>query len=138
MKNKQIILFDGVCNLCNTSVQFVLKHEKQNSLYFSSLQSDFSQQFIKEKKLQHKYLDTILFINADGEVFMKTKAIAKIAKHLKFPFNLISILDVFPATFCKYSFDFVYDFIASNRYKMLGKKEVCYIPDKKLQDRFLD
>lgn len=137
MKNKQIILFDGVCNLCNLSIQFVLKNEKEELLKFSSLQSDFSQDFIKANKLNYKYLETLILIEGD-QVFFKSKAIFKIAKYLKFPFNLLGYFNFLPIFFHDFFLDYLYNIISTNRYKLFGKKDNCYFPEKNLAHRFID
>lgn len=133
MKNKSIILFDGVCNLCNFSVQFVLKHEKENTLFFSSLQSNFGQQFLKENQFDAQDLKTIIFVN-EGKVYKKSKAIFQIAKFLKFPFNILQYLHFIPTIIS----DFFYNIISKNRYKLFGKSETCHIPSKDLSNRFIN
>lgn len=133
MKDKSIILFDGVCNLCNRSVQYILKHEKDETLRFSSLQSDYGQKFLNENNLNSNDLKTIIFI-VNNKVFRKSKAVILISSYLKFPYNFLRILNFLPI----FLLDFVYNLISVNRYKIFGKKDSCLIPDKDIKDRFID
>jgi len=131
MNNQKIILFDGVCNLCNTSIQFVLKHEKNNTLKFASLQSDFAQKLLQKNNLKLENFDTILYVEKE-QIFSKSKAVFKIAKELKFPFSFIRYFNFLPNFFI----DYFYDIISKNRYRWFGKKEICFIPDKNISNRF--
>ena len=130
--NNSIILFDGVCNLCNYSVQFILKHEKNQDIKFASLQSDFGQQFIEENKLSKTKYDSIILIE-NNNFYSKSEAALKIAKYLKFPFNLATIFKILPTFFR----DYIYDYIANNRYKWFGKKATCFLPTNDILARFI-
>lgn len=133
MKSNPIILFDGVCNLCNSSVQFVLKHEKHHNFKFASLQSNFGQLKLKEFNLKTEDFDSIVLLEK-GKLYRKSTAVLKISKHLKFPFSLLSLFLIIP----NFIRNFVYDFIAKNRYKWFGKEETCWLPEPKFKNRFLD
>ncbi len=134
-KHKYIVLFDGVCNLCNNSVNFILKRDKQNIFLFASLQSDAA----KKKLLQlngKNYLqdmDSIVLIK-DNIIYTKSSAALLIAKKLTFPYNMFYIFMLLP----KFFRDFFYDIIAKNRYKWFGKKEVCMLPTKGYLDKFIE
>ena len=133
MKNKPIIFFDGVCNLCNASVQFVLKHEKFAHYQFASLQSEFGQQFLESHQLDKSTFDSfVLFENET--LYLKSDAALKVSKHLKFPFTILQIGFIFPS----FIRNFVYDFVAKNRYKWFGKSEVCQMPTQKTKLRFIE
>lgn len=132
MKNKPIILFDGVCNLCTSSIQFVLKHEKNKEFRFASLQSKFGENILKKHNLDIENYDSIIFLENDN-IYFKSSAALKIAKKLKFPFNIISIFIISP----KFIRNPIYNFIAKNRYKWFGKKDVCFVATEELLDRFL-
>jgi predicted DCC family thiol-disulfide oxidoreductase YuxK len=133
-EGRKLIIFDGVCNLCNTSVQYVIKHDKKNIFIFTALQSDVGQQIIKEYNIDILKTDSILLFKPENGVVSKSTAALKIAHDLGFPQNLISVFFIIP-TFIR---DWVYDYIAKNRYKWYGKKESCMIPTPELKSKFLD
>ena len=130
---KPILLFDGVCNLCNGFVQFVLSNEKNSNINFASLQSEIGQKLLKDFKVTQKGLESIVFIE-NGKVYEKSSAVLKIARHLKMPWNLASAFTIVP----QFLSNGVYDLVAKNRYRMFGKKEVCWIPEPKWKSRFID
>lgn len=132
MKEK-IILFDGVCNLCNKSVQFVIEHDEQNYFKFASLQSNFGQTFLKENKLNQTTFDSIIYIE-DDKYYTKSSAALKIAKHLDKNISWLNYFSVVP----KPIRDFFYNIIAKNRYKFFGKQESCWLPTKELKAKFLE
>jgi len=123
---KPLVLFDGVCNLCNSSVSFILKHEKNSVLYFSSLQK-FGQPELLEIV---KNVDSIIFIEKD-KVYTKSTAALKISKYLK-GYSWARVFLIIPPAIR----DFIYDIIAKNRYKWFGKKDQCMIPNPDLKARF--
>ncbi len=132
-QNKKIILFDGVCNLCNAFVQFVIKHDKKDIFRFVALQSDFGKKIIKNIGLENQNIDSVVFYDANNTFFIKSNAALEIVKNLGGIFKLCIVLKIFPRFFR----DFVYDFIARNRYKWLGKKESCMIPTPEIKAKFL-
>lgn len=128
----KIILFDGVCNLCNSSVDFIIKHDKNNVFRFASLQSDFAQGI--KKKLPPKYLNTDSFILAEGDNFyVKSSAALRTAKYLGFPLNMLYFFLIIPP----FIRNFIYDVIAKNRYKWFGKKQTCRVPSPEEKQKFL-
>ncbi|MCB4797555.1 thiol-disulfide oxidoreductase DCC family protein [Neotamlana laminarinivorans] len=133
-ENKKLILFDGVCNLCDSSVQYVIKHDKKNMFLFTALQSDIGKQIIKKFNIDTKKTDSILLYTPNKSIEYKSTAALKIAYYLGFPQNVISIFLIIP-TFIRNA---VYDFIAKNRYKWYGKKEACMIPTPELKEKFLE
>lgn len=133
-ENKKLILFDGVCNLCDSSVQYVIKHDKKNMFLFAALQSDIGKQIIKKFNIDTKKTDSILLYTPNKSIEYKSTAALKIAYYLGFPQNVISIFLIIP-TFIRNA---VYDFIAKNRYKWYGKKEACMIPTPELKEKFLE
>ena len=120
-----IILFDGVCNLCNASVNFVLKNDTKNQFKFASLQSDAAQQLLLQFKVKNdkNHLDRIILIK-NKTVYDKSTAALLIIKQLKFPFSLGFVFIIIP----KFIRDYIYDIIAKNRYKWFGKKNTCRVP----------
>lgn len=133
-KHKQLILFDGVCNLCNTSVQYVIKYDKNDVFMFTALQSEAGQQVIKTYNIDTTKIDSILLYTTEKGIVYKSTAALKIAAKLSFPINLMSIFFIIP-TFIR---NWVYDVIAKYRYKWFGKKEACMIPTPELKGRFLE
>lgn len=132
-KNQKLILFDGVCNLCDASVQYVIKHDKNNVFRYTALQSEVGQFIIKKFNVDTSKTDSILLYSPENTIFYKSTAALKIASKLGFPRNLMAIFLIVP-TFIR---NFVYDFIAKNRYKWYGKKEECMIPTPELKSKFL-
>ncbi len=133
-KHKQLILFDGVCNLCNTSVLYVIKRDKKDRFMFAPLQSHIGQQLINEYDIDTSKTDSILLYHPEKGMFYKSTAALKIASHLGLPTNLLSLFLIFPA----FIRNWFYDYIAKNRYKWYGKKEACMIPTPELKSKFLD
>jgi len=130
---KPVILFDGVCNLCNASVQFIIKRDSNKNFMFSSLQSDAGQAILLQNKLENLDFDTIILLE-DGIVYDKSTAILKIIRRLSGFYKLGYIFIAVP----KFIRDFVYKIISNNRYKWFGKRDTCMIPTKELKLRFLE
>ena len=130
--NRNIILFDGVCNLCHGFVQFVIRNEKNNDLEFGSLQSPVGKKVLGEFNVQLENLDTIVFIT-NNKVFLKSSAVFQIFKFLKIPYSYFDILHILPLKISNY----FYDKIAKNRYSFFGKRQTCWIPTEKLKSKFI-
>jgi len=128
---KSIILFDGVCNLCNGFVQFVLKHEKDNHFHFAALQSEFAQALLNQYHLDQD-LKTVIYIS-NNKAYTRSNAALHIAKGLKAPFNWAQLFLVIPS----FIRNRIYDWIAKNRYLWFGKQEHCMVPTPDLRSRFL-
>lgn len=133
-KHKQLILFDGVCNLCNASVLYVIKRDKANIFMFAPLQSNIAKQIIGTYNIHSNQIDSILLYEPKKGVSYKSTAALKIASKLTFPTNLISVFIIIPS----FIRNWVYNFIAKNRYKWYGKKEYCMIPTRELKTKFLE
>ena len=129
---KSIILFDGVCNLCNSSVNFILKHDKKKRFIFTSLQSDAAKKILLQFTIKKINLDSIILIE-NGKVYEKSTAALKILKHLYNGYQLLYAFIIIP----KFIRDWVYIIIAQNRYKWFGKKEECMFPTSEIKSRFL-
>ncbi len=128
-----VLLFDGVCNLCNSTVQFVLKRDKKNYFKFASLQSNYGQSFLAKNKLATTNFDTFILI--EGESYsIKSTAILKVFRQLSGLWPLLYIFSIFPRIIR----DPFYNLIAKNRYRIFGKKDSCMIPDKAILSRFID
>ena len=112
----KIVFFDGDCNFCNSSVNFIIKHEKGNSIKFSSLQSDFAIEMLTKYEIS-KSINSIVFFK-NGIFFFKSAAVLEICLDLKWYLRWLYIFILLPAFFR----DFFYDYIAKNRYRWFGKK----------------
>ncbi len=130
--NNNIILFDGLCNLCNGSVNFILKRDKTGKFKFASLQSEIGIELCKQHNINTQLVDSIILIKND-EVFIKSAAVLEILKDLPIGWRVLRIAIILP----KVIRDWLYDFIAKHRYRIFGKKDECPIPSKDVQDRFL-
>jgi len=131
--NKKIILFDGVCNLCNNVVQFIIKHDKKDIFRFVALQSELGIEICKYIGVDPTKIDSIVFYNPGVAYYYKSSAAIEIAEELGGIYSLISILKIFPEKLLNY----FYDYIGKNRYKWYGKKESCMIPTPELNAKFL-
>jgi predicted DCC family thiol-disulfide oxidoreductase YuxK len=132
-KHKKLILFDGVCNLCNASVFYVIKRDKKNIFMFAPLQSKIGSEIINIYNIDTSKTDSILLFESDKGVSYKSSAALKIASKLGFPTSLLIIFLIIPA----FIRNWFYDFIARNRYKWYGKKETCMIPTPEISSKFL-
>lgn len=132
-KNKKLILFDGVCNLCNNSVQYVIKHDSNNVFLFAPLQSETGKKIINHFKIDTSKTDSILLYAEDKGIQHKSTAALKIALKLGFPRNMVAIFLIVPA----FIRNWVYNYIAKNRYKWYGKRNECMVPTKELKEKFL-
>jgi predicted DCC family thiol-disulfide oxidoreductase YuxK len=133
-KNKKIILFDGVCNLCNNSVQKVIKHDKKNLFLFTALQSKSGQDIINYLKIDISKIDSIILYEPGVAYYIKSTAALKIMKSFGGFWLLTQIFAILPETIR----DYFYDYIAKNRYKWFGKKESCTIPTPELKAKFIN
>lgn len=132
LRNKTILLFDGYCNLCHSSVQFVLKHEKNQELYFTSLQSAVGIELLNYYKIDASKIDSLVLIKKN-KAFTKSSAALRLCTYLKGIYTLGSVFLIVP-TFIR---NYLYDMIAKNRYKWYGKQDSCIVPDENLAKRFL-
>lgn len=128
----KIIYFDGVCNLCNWSVRFVIKHDKKRIYSFASLQTNFAKNQSIHINGQDIKLDTIIYAEDDFK-YEKSDAILKIMIGFGGLWRLIKIFRVIPKTWR----DGLYDMIASNRYRWFGKKDQCMVPSNDIASRFI-
>ncbi|MEW7278053.1 DCC1-like thiol-disulfide oxidoreductase family protein [Aquimarina sp. 2201CG1-2-11] len=131
---KKIILFDGVCNMCNSTINFIIKHDKNDIFRYASLQSDIGKQLIQKRNIDSSKLDSILLIEPKKSYYYKSTAALHIIRHLSGLYPIFSVFLIIPSFFR----DWVYDIIAKNRYKWFGKKESCMIPTPELRSLFID
>ena len=131
---KKILLFDGVCNLCDNSVQFVIRRDKNDVFRYAALQSDVGQKLISERGIDTDKVDSFILIEPGIAYYTKSDAALKIGRQLKGYRTISKLLNLIP----KVLRNIVYDFVARNRYKWYGKKEACMIPTPELKAKFLD
>jgi predicted DCC family thiol-disulfide oxidoreductase YuxK len=127
------VFFDGVCNLCNRGVNFLISKDKKEVLKFASLQSEYAQNTIPKELLNRENLDTII-VYSDGQFYDRSNAVLKLCKILGGGFYVFLIGYLIP----RFIRDGLYRFIANNRYRWFGKTAQCRIPTVDLKDRFLD
>ncbi len=133
-ENKQLILFDGVCKLCNSSVQFVIKHDKKDKFLFTALQSNVGKKIIQEFNIDTSKTDSILLYSPDKGLSLRSTAALNITKQLRFPINTLIIFIIIP----NFIRNWIYDLIARNRYKWFGKMDDCMIPTPEIKAKFLE
>ncbi|MEM1094448.1 MAG: thiol-disulfide oxidoreductase DCC family protein [Bacteroidota bacterium] len=127
-----IVLFDGVCNLCNTSVNYIIDHDPEGYFKVASLQSDAAQALLANHALPADYLDSLVLVE-NGEVYMRSTAALRIARRLDGAVRLLAIFTAIPEPLR----DVVYAWVARNRYRWFGKRDTCRMPTPELQGRFL-
>ncbi|WPR73264.1 thiol-disulfide oxidoreductase DCC family protein [Flavobacterium sp. NG2] len=132
-KDKKIILFDGVCNLCDTSVQFILKNDKKDVFRFVALQSELGKEIIQYLGIDTNKTDSIILYEPGNAYYYKSQAALNIASYLGGMIGLLSIFNILPSALS----DIAYDYIAKNRYRWYGKKESCMIPTPETKAKFL-
>ena len=127
------VFFDGVCNLCNRGLNFLIKHDKKGVLKFASLQSEYAQNVVPKALLDRDNLDTII-VYTDGKFYDRSKAVLKLCKILGGGFYVFLIGYLIP----RFIRDGLYRFIANNRYHWFGKQLQCRVPSPELKERFLE
>lgn len=131
--HKKIILFDGVCNLCNSAVQFVIQHDTKDVFRFVAIQSHLGQEIIKYIGIDTKKTDSIILYEPGIAYYYKSNAALQIAQNLGEIFYLVTLFRIIPTGIRNQ----LYDYIAKKRYKWFGKKESCMIPSPELKAKFL-
>ncbi|MEH0155043.1 thiol-disulfide oxidoreductase DCC family protein [Limibacter armeniacum] len=130
--NPKIILFDGVCNLCNGAINFVIDHDKNARFKFAALQSEEGQQFLEKHDLDKNDFDSFVLVEGD-KVSQRSTAALKVAKGLGGFWSILYAFIIVPRPIR----DFVYKVIAKNRYKWFGKRDACRLPTPELKERFV-
>lgn len=132
-KDKKIILFDGVCNLCDATVQFLIKHDKKDTLRFVALQSDLGQEIVRYIGIDTTKTDSIILYEPGRAYYYKAQAALEIASEIGGVYSLLSVFKILP----KGLSNVVYDYVAQNRYKWYGKKDACMLPTPEMKAKFL-
>ncbi|MGB5554182.1 MAG: DCC1-like thiol-disulfide oxidoreductase family protein [Flavobacteriaceae bacterium] len=131
--NKKIILFDGVCNLCNRSVKCIIERDKKDVFRFAALQSEMGQKLVSERRIDTTTIDSIILIEPGVAYFVKSEAALEIAKGIGGLWTLLRLFQWVPIRFR----NIVYDYIARNRYDWYGKKAECMVPTPEIRAKFL-
>lgn len=129
---KKIILFDGVCNLCNGLVRFIIKRDRTGSIKFAPLQSAAGKEVLRSAGAGKIDSDTVVY-SRNPMTFVKSDAILEIFKDMGGPWRLLHVLRFIP----RFIRDAVYDLVARYRYRIFGRKDECMIPDRSVKDRFI-
>ena len=132
MPDHPIILFDGVCNFCNSAVNFTIKRDKQNKIRFAALQSEAGRQLVQQYGLPVDDMRSFLFVE-NGKLYNRSTAALKVCRHLSGLWPLCYGLIIVPA----FIRNGIYDWIAKNRYKWFGERQECMIPTPEVRARFL-
>jgi len=128
-----VILFDGVCNMCNGFVQFVIKRDKKNVFQFASLQSKYGKGLLEHYHFNSVQYDTVILYDGNT-VCTRTDASLRILNSLGGIWKLTAVLKVVP----RFMRNPIYDMLARNRYKLFGKRDTCMVPTAELKAKFLD
>ena len=131
--DQPIVLFDGVCNLCNSAVQFIIRHDKKKVFMFTSLQSDAGQKLLVQYNFPLNELNSFILIE-NNKAYTRSSGALRVVKKLKGLWPLLYGFMIVP----KFIRDGVYDWVGRNRYKWFGKQEACMIPTPELKARFLN
>jgi predicted DCC family thiol-disulfide oxidoreductase YuxK len=130
---QDVILFDGVCNLCNGAVNFIIDHDPKGKFKFAALQSEYGQLELDRLGYDTQEFDSLVLLSK-GEVFIKSTAALKIANKLSGMYPMLYLFIIIPAPLR----DWVYNIIAENRYKWWGKRDSCRMPTPELRQRFME
>jgi len=131
--HSNILLFDGICNLCNRVVTFFIKRDPEAKFKFASLQSATGKELVERSGIKTDGLDSIVLMHK-GRFYIKSTAALLALKELGGIWRLCYILIIVP----RFIRDFVYDVVAANRYKIFGKRDACMVPAGDVRKRFLD
>ena len=131
--DKPIVLFDGVCNLCNSAVQFIIRHDKKKTFLFASLQSEMGQQLLAQYNFPLDELNSFILVE-NNKAYTRSSGALRVIKKLKGLWPLLYGFIIVP----KFIRDGVYNWVGRNRYKWFGKQDACMIPTPELKARFLN
>jgi len=132
MEKVPIVLFDGVCNFCNYWVNFMIKHDKKGLLRFASLQGEYGQKMQSKFNLDKTKLDSVILVS-NNKVYFYSDAVIGIGQQLGGIFKLAVILKIIPRSIR----DYLYKFVAKNRYRWFGQRDSCMMPSQEVKNKFL-
>ena len=127
-----MVVFDGVCNLCNRSVRFILRHEAEPEIQFSPMQSPAGARLLRQHNLSVDDLRTFVLVSGE-RAYVRSDAAIRIARHLKGGWKWLGLLRIVPRPLR----DWAYDVVARNRYRWFGRTDTCMVPTPELRSRFL-
>ena len=130
--DKALILFDGVCTFCTTSVNFTIKHDTHNRFLFAPLQSEAGQQLLSKYNLDKKEMDSFVLIENE-KAYTKSTAALHLVKHLNRLYPLLYVFVIVPP----FIRNAIYDYVSRNRYKWFGKRDTCMIPTAEMKKKFI-
>ena len=133
METSYLIIFDGICNLCNAIVQFIIKRDKNNTFKFAPYQSDIAREIAKKYNINYNKIDTIVLIESNA-FFIKSDAALRIFRKLNYPWKVFYFFKFIP----KFVRDRIYDIVANYRYNWFGKRNTCMNPSDEIKSRFLE
>ncbi|WP_258104406.1 thiol-disulfide oxidoreductase DCC family protein [Marinoscillum sp. MHG1-6] len=128
-----VLLFDGVCNLCNGFVNFIIDWDKDQKIRFASLQSDYGANLMSSYGLDTTYFDSVVFVRK-GQVYTRSRGALEVLRLLGLPWSILYAGIIIPGVVR----DCLYNYIARNRYRWFGKRDTCRVPTPELRERFLD
>jgi predicted DCC family thiol-disulfide oxidoreductase YuxK len=129
-----LVLFDGVCNFCNSTILKIIKYDKKNNLMFSSQQSEYGKTVLKKFRIDENDLNTIYFVKNNTIIYTKSTALIEIIKMLNGKPKLLLIFTIIPTRIR----DYFYSVFSKNRYKLFGVKDSCIIPSTEIKNKFID
>jgi len=129
-----LVLFDGVCNFCNSTILKIIKYDKKNNLMFSSQQSEYGKTVLKKFRIDENDLNTIYFVKNNTIIYTKSTALIEIIKMLNGKPKLLLIFTIIPTRIR----DYFYSVFSKNRYKLFGVKDSCIIPSTEIINKFID
>ncbi len=132
LQNQGIVVFDGVCNFCNASVNLMMRNDRKGYFLFTANQMEGGRELLTRFGLDPDAVHSVYLVE-EGRIFSKSTAALRIARHMNFPWNLSYGFIIVP----RFIRDAVYDLIAANRYRWFGKKEVCRLPSPEERARFV-
>ncbi|MBV6648075.1 MAG: thiol-disulfide oxidoreductase DCC family protein [Cyclobacteriaceae bacterium] len=128
----KVLLFDGVCNLCNSTVNFIIDRDHKQAFSFAPLQSSIAQELLRNTPVRPEELQSIVLVDNE-KIFVKSDAALRVTKYLSGAWSVLYLFRIFPRSLR----DLVYDFIARHRYRWFGRQDECRIPTPELKARFL-
>src|SRR5215510_11725415 len=128
-----VVIFDGVCNLCSHAVQFIVAHEVSPTLHFASVQSAAGARLMRQFDLDPEEAKTFVLVE-EGLSYVRSEAAIRVSRHLRMPWRLLGLAWVVP----RFLRDYCYDLVARNRYRWFGRRETCMVPSSAMAARFLN
>lgn len=132
LTERPILLFDGVCNFCNGTVNFIIRHDKKELFLFAALQSDRGKELLQQLNHNNTLSDSVTFLYK-GKTYTRSNAVLQVCKLLGGIWSVLLVAYVIP----RFIRDAIYNYIAAHRYKWFGKRDACMVPSPSVRKRFL-